>query len=74
MSYFGNLICFVKDCEIIIEKDNINQLKPYESNLFSNFKLKSNVWQIWNKSSTFVWNMLIFSYFKTLTCGMIAAR
>lgn len=43
MSYFGNLICFVKDCEIIIEKDNINQLKPYESNLFSNFNLKLKI-------------------------------
>jgi vacuolar protein sorting-associated protein 52 len=31
MPYFGNLICFVKECEIIIEKDNLNLLKPYES-------------------------------------------
>lgn len=31
MPYFGNLICFVKECEILIEKDNINSLKSYES-------------------------------------------
>ena len=31
MSYFGNLICFVKECEIIIEKDHLNMLKSYES-------------------------------------------
>jgi hypothetical protein len=31
MSYFGNLMCFVKECEILIEKDNISLLKPYES-------------------------------------------
>ena len=31
MPYFGNLICFVKECEIIVEKDQPNLLKPYES-------------------------------------------
>ena len=31
MPYFGNLICFIKECEIIIEKDNLNALKSYES-------------------------------------------
>ena len=30
MPYFGNLICFVKECEIFIEKDNLNALKSYE--------------------------------------------
>ena len=34
MPYFGNLICFVKECEIIIEKENFNALKAYESNYF----------------------------------------
>ena len=33
MPFFGNLICFVKECEILIEKDNIIALKSYESNL-----------------------------------------
>lgn len=31
MPYFGNLICFVKECEIIIEKENFPALKTYES-------------------------------------------
>jgi hypothetical protein len=31
MPYFANLICFVKECEIIIEKDNLSLLKTYES-------------------------------------------
>lgn len=34
MPYFGNLICFVKECEIIIEKENFNALKAYESKYF----------------------------------------
>lgn len=33
LPYFGNMICFVKDCEILIEKENLNSLKTYESNL-----------------------------------------
>jgi hypothetical protein len=35
MPYFGNLICFVKECEIIIEKENTNALKAYESKKIS---------------------------------------
>lgn len=35
MPYFGNLICFVKECEILIEKDSINSLKSYESMYFN---------------------------------------
>jgi hypothetical protein len=31
MPYFGNLICFVKECELLIERDNISSLKTYES-------------------------------------------
>lgn len=31
MPYFGNLICFVKECEILIEKENLSSLKAYES-------------------------------------------
>ncbi len=33
MPFFGNLICFVKECEMLIEKDNINALKSYESDI-----------------------------------------
>lgn len=33
MPYFGNLICFVKECEILIEKENMTSLKAYESKL-----------------------------------------
>lgn len=43
MPYFGNLMIFVKECEIFIEKDNFNSLKSYESKLkkriFKNFIL-----------------------------------
>jgi hypothetical protein len=35
MPHFGNLICFVKECEILIEKENVNSLKAYESNFYS---------------------------------------
>lgn len=33
MPYFGNLICFVKECEIIVEKEDPSLFKPYESEL-----------------------------------------
>ncbi len=36
MPYFGNLICFVKECELLIEKDNLSSLKTYESKNFMN--------------------------------------
>lgn len=45
MPYFGNLICFVKECEIIIEKDNPSLLKPYESHVNSLVKGFSNDWK-----------------------------
>lgn len=45
MSYFGNLICFVKECEILIEKDNVSQLKPYESHVNPLVKSFLNDWK-----------------------------
>ena len=42
--YFGNLIRFVKECELIIEKGNSDILKTYESKfyliIFSRIKTK----------------------------------
>lgn len=40
MPYFGNLIIFVKECEILIEKENFNSLKSFESRFKSIFFLK----------------------------------
>lgn len=45
MPYFGNLICFVKECEIIIEKDQPNLLKPYENHVNPLIKGFSNDWK-----------------------------
>jgi vacuolar protein sorting-associated protein 52 len=45
ITYFANLICFVKDCEIIIEKDNLNQLKSYESHVSPLVKSFLNDWK-----------------------------
>lgn len=45
MPYFGNLICFVKECEIIIEKDNADLLKPYESHVNPLIKGFANDWK-----------------------------
>ena len=32
--YFGNLIQFVKECELIIEKGNVDSLKKFEGKLY----------------------------------------
>ncbi len=32
-SFYGNLIVFVKECEAIIDKGNIDSLKQFEGNL-----------------------------------------
>ena len=43
MPYFGNLICFVKECEILIEKENPSLLKPYESKTLNLFILSQRI-------------------------------
>jgi hypothetical protein len=45
MPYFGNLICFVKECEILIEKENLNGLKTYESHVGPLIKGFVNDWK-----------------------------
>ena len=45
MPYFGNLICFVKECEIIIEKENFVALKTYESHVNPLIKNFLNDWK-----------------------------
>jgi len=45
MPYFGNLICFVKECEILIEKENPSLLKPYESHVNPLVKSFMNDWK-----------------------------
>ncbi len=45
ISHFGNLICFVKDCEILIDKENVNQLKSYESHVNPLIKNFTNDWK-----------------------------
>ncbi|CAF0734135.1 unnamed protein product [Brachionus calyciflorus] len=45
MPYFGNLICFVKECEILIEKENINSLKSYENHVNPLIKNFTNDWK-----------------------------
>ena len=44
MPYFGNLMIFVKECEILIEKENFSSLKSYES------KFKSKVFFVFFNS------------------------
>ena len=34
-AYYGSLIQFVKECELIIDKGDTSQLKPFESKSFS---------------------------------------
>ncbi len=46
MPYFGDLICFVKECEIIIEKEeNVALLKSYESHVNPLIKNFTNDWK-----------------------------
>jgi vacuolar protein sorting-associated protein 52 len=45
MPYFGNLICFVKECEIIIEKENFTALKSYETHVNPLIKNFLNDWK-----------------------------
>jgi hypothetical protein len=45
MPYFGNLICFVKECDIILEKDNFVALKTYESHVSPLIKSFQSDWK-----------------------------
>ena len=58
MPYFGNLICFVKECEILIEKDNFSGLKSYESKkMLLNSIILFDIKQQWSR---FVKLIIIF--------------
>ena len=45
VSYFGNMICFIKECEILLDKENFSALKSYETHVNPLIKSFTNEWK-----------------------------